>query len=65
MTDEECELYEMPKSMCAHCRGIKEEPLEKERPRTKCKYCDSDEVMWVELPNGWRMFDLDGDQHYC
>lgn len=30
-----------------------------------CKYCGATGLEWVELPQGWRLADADGNLHRC
>ena len=43
--EEECELTELPKSMCAHCKGVTEENSTHKWAR--CKNCGSEDVTWA------------------
>jgi hypothetical protein len=36
-----------------------------EEHNVKCKYCGRTGLEWVELTQGWRLFDADGDMHQC
>lgn len=31
----------------------------------KCKYCGTPDLEWVELPQGWRLYNADGELHRC
>ena len=30
-----------------------------------CKYCGAEGLEWVQLPQGWRLADCDGNLHHC
>lgn len=39
--------------------------VEYEENNVTCKYCGRTGLEWVEVTQGWRLFDADGDIHKC
>lgn len=33
--------------------------------QTRCKYCGASTVHWRETPIGYRLFDINGERHFC
>jgi len=31
----------------------------------QCKFCKARNLQWIELPEGWRLHEVDGTQHKC
>jgi hypothetical protein len=58
--EEECELTELPKSMCAHCLKLKNP--EKEIRHAECKNCGDERVTWMISEKGnWYLRNLNAD----
>ena len=39
--------------------------VEYEEGNVTCKYCGRTGLEWIEVTQGWRLFDADGDMHKC
>ena len=42
-----------------------EDEGEGHRELVQCNRCGEDDLVWRQTENGWKLFDCDGNQHYC
>lgn len=46
-------------------RPANSSPVKKSGHGITCKFCGQDGFSWQETISGWRLFDSNGEQHWC
>lgn len=58
MSEDYCEHYDLPKSSCAHCRGLDNTEVEEVKTAV-CRECGADNVTWrVTKAGNWCLFNV-------